>query len=160
MTGFGKFFKERTDIDASELESAREVERVVEAEELLAYDFLVSCPGEDQYQVGIGEHIRVTMPTVKELGDGTKVLYHLDLGQEAPPDRPNFRGIAYDLADILRQWLTLGDGEMSAGAVLEVLQKFEEVIDARGDTIPGHPRTKPDVAVDPSERGEHPHSPT
>lgn len=30
MTGFGKFFKERTDKDASELESAREVERVVE----------------------------------------------------------------------------------------------------------------------------------
>lgn len=78
-----------------------QVERVVEPENLLAYDFLVSCPSEDQYRVGIGEHILITSPAAKEFGDGTKVLYHPDLGQEEPPDQPNFRDLSYDMYDLL-----------------------------------------------------------
>lgn len=111
------------------------VEAVMQFPEWAGYQFLVRCPGEEQYEVGLEHEIPMSTAHSKELGDGTRILYHPDLGQEEPPDRPNLKDIAFESCMMLETVLDLLSEALDKYPVVhqqikDITQKLQDVMDA------------------------------
>lgn len=100
------------------------VEGMMESSEYGGYQFLIGCPEEGEYQVGLNEPILLVLAHTKELGDGTHVVFYPDLGQEEPPDQPNLREIAFNMAEILRQILQ-DDGGVPMFLISATLKEYD-----------------------------------